>query len=72
MQWIRKFQVGLGLHGEQGCESTHAIFNSLKHSMRSVHQPLQNLKCTMREHHVRTSPALTSTLPKSKRRKLFD
>ena len=72
MPWIRKWQVGLGLHGEQGCESTHAIFNSLKHSMRSVHHPLQNLKLTMREHHVRTSPGLTSTLPKSMRRRLFD
>ena len=72
IEWIRRWQTGLGLHGEQGCESSHAIFNGLKHSMRAVHNPLQNLKCTMREHHVRTSPAISKSLPKPKRRKLFD
>ena len=72
LQWIRRWQTGLGLHGEQGCESSHAVFNGLKHSMRAVHHPLTNLKCTMREHHVRTSSAISISLPKPKRRKLFE
>ena len=72
VEWIRKWHVGLRLHGEQGGEHVHAMFNSLKHSMRGVHQPLMNLRCTMREHHVRVSPNVTSSFPKQKRRKLFE
>jgi len=28
--WIRQWQIGFGFMGEQGAESIHAYFNSLK------------------------------------------
>ena len=29
LEWIKRYKVGMGLHGEQGGESLHATFNNL-------------------------------------------
>ena len=67
LKWIEKRHVG-----EQAGEHVPSLFNSLKHSMRGVHQPLMKLRCKMREHHIRVSPNITFSFPKPKRRILFD
>ena len=40
-------QAGCGLMGEQGAESIHAKFNSLKRTYSSIRNPLDKLKSIM-------------------------
>ena len=42
--WVKKWRVGFGLLGEQGAESIHAYFNSLKRTYCGIPDSLQRLK----------------------------
>ena len=64
-EWISNWNVGLALHGEQGGEKIHAVFNSLQTSKRlNVRNPLENLVSVMKEHHIRTSPVVVARQPR--------
>ena len=72
VEWLSRWNTGLGLHSEHGVEQTHATFNRLKESFTSIRNPLTKLLCIMGEHHVRTSPRILCEVPKQKYIKLFD
>lgn len=56
--WIETWGMGLGLHGEQGCESVHKTFNKLMTVHAGVRNDLKRLMCVMKEHITSCSPAL--------------
>ena len=66
--WIRKWGVGFGLLGEQGAESIHASFNSLKRTFRSIPDGLSRLKQMMSEHHLHIAPPNTTARPPVQKR----
>ena len=61
--WIKQWGVGFGLLGEQGAESIHAYFNSLKRTYSGIPDGLQRLKQMMVEHHLHVAPANTIARP---------
>ena len=56
MPWLRRWGIGLALHGEQGGEETHATVNSLKRRVWGIRCPQQRLKVLMTEHLTIVSP----------------
>ena len=54
--FIRKWGSGFGLYGEQGVESLHAVFNSLKISYQAMKSPTERLMAMMKEHYSRVNP----------------
>ena len=70
--WIRRWGVGFGLLGEQGAESIHKYFNSLKRTYSGIPDDLQRLKQLTVEHHLHVAPANTTARPPIvKRKRLF-
>ncbi len=62
--WIRRWEIGTWFHSEQGAESIHAVFNSLKQTHCSIRNPLDSLRRVMVEHYLRNSPQnILSDLP---------
>lgn len=55
--------VGFGLMGEQGAEGIHADFNNLKRRFCGMPDPVQRLRCTVQEHHLRCSPQNIAAKP---------
>ena len=71
--WIKRWGMGFGLLGEQGAESIHAYFNSLKRTYSGIPDGLQRLKQMMVEHHLHVAPANTTARPPVvKKKKLSD
>ena len=54
--WISRWKVGLGFHGEQGGESIHARFNSIRQDVRGIANPVDILKSVMTTHWIQTYP----------------
>jgi len=55
--WIRRWWVGFGFMGEQGAESIHIYFNSLKSSYRGIPDPVQQLRQMMVASFLHVTPA---------------
>ena len=71
IEWLQKWKTGLGMMGEQGSESIHARFNSLRASYRSIPNPLERLKNIVKEHYLQICPANSHHVPPTpKKRKL--
>lgn len=69
IHWVRRYQVGLGLHGEQGAESIHARINCLLRTYSSIRKPLDRLKGVVLEHNRSVCPAVAESRPLAKKRK---
>ena len=54
--WMQRWKVGFGLLNEQGPESIHANFNTLKYSYRTIADRLQQLKHLTVEHYFHICP----------------
>ena len=67
--WLEQWQCGLGFHGEQGLESVHAEFNTLKVTYRNIRDQAERLRHLLKEHHLRMSPDAASYIPPIKKRK---
>ena len=67
--WLREWHIGFGLMGEQGAESVHAYFNSLKRIHANTANPVQQLKQMMRDHLLHIAPANIAAKPLPKRKK---
>ena len=67
--WLRKWNVGFGLMGEQGSESIHAYFNSLKRTYQTIPDRVDRLHHIMKEHYIHSAPANISAIPPLKKRK---
>ena len=60
MTFLQKWnRVGFGLLGEQGAESIHKDFNMLKERFTNIPNPIDRIKCTLKEHHLRCAPSLS-------------
>lgn len=70
--WLRRWRVGFGLLGEQGAESIHAYFNSLKRTYCGIPDKLKRLKQIMTEHHLHIAPDNIAVRPEIKKRKITD
>ncbi len=58
--------VGFGLLGEQGSESIHADFNNSKRRYAPMPNPVERLKCIMKDHLLRCAPANITAKPMPK------
>lgn len=56
VHWLEKWRVGLGFMGEQGAESIHAYFNSLKRTYQAIPNEVERLRCMMNEHFLHVAP----------------
>ena len=61
LQWIKRWGVGMALHGEQGVESVHKTFNRLTLTHNGVRNSLAQLMSIMKEHQTHCSPELYSS-----------
>ncbi|XP_066934119.1 uncharacterized protein [Clytia hemisphaerica] len=69
LKFIKKWRIGLGMYGEQGAESIHPEFNSLRKTYAS-HKPAEKRLQTMVEQHLlRVAPEVRVTVPKPPTRK---
>lgn len=68
--FLRKWRRGLGLLGEQGAESIHARFNSIRCNYTNMPNPVERLECIMREHFNQLCPENIVRLPEIKKRKM--
>ena len=58
--WIKQWRVGLGFHGEQGGESVHSRFNTIKRAIRGIKGELAILQAILKRHWLQTSPVISS------------
>ena len=68
--WLQKWRIGFGLLGEQGVESIHAHFNSLKHTYCGIPDKLKQLKQIMVEHYFHIPPDNVAARPSLKIKKI--
>ena len=63
VHWIKKWQVGCGMMGEQGAESLHAQFNTTERAYNNMKDRVQRLIVVLQAHHLQLMPANTSLEP---------
>ena len=68
--WMKRWQFGLSLHGEQGREAIHHEINRIQRNMYHVADPSKKFLCTIQEHHVLTNPELQGEIVQPKKRKI--
>lgn len=70
--WMERWKLGLGFHSEQGLESVHSVFNTIKRTYASVRNPLDRLHIykTVKEHYLQNGPEVHLVKPPVKKRKL--
>ncbi len=69
LPWLRRWGVGMAMHGEQGGESVHAQFNTLTATHSGIRNDLTRLMSVMKEHHTRCSPQIQDHVIPIKKRK---
>ena len=70
--FLRKWESGLGLYGEQGGEGIHPEFNRLNQIYCRMTPDTRRLHSMMKEHHIRSNPEAKSMKPEIKRRKVSE
>ena len=72
-EFASKWGLGIGIYSEQGGESIHAEFNSLKRQYWQMHGT-KRLQSMMKEHYIRNNPLAKKMKPavKSRKRKVED
>ena len=68
--FVRKWRVGLGFYGEQGGESLHHQFKSMRNRYKNIKKPLESLRYMMDQHLKNTNPLAHTIQPKIKNRNL--
>ncbi len=70
IEWIKRFEVGMALHNEQGGEGIHCVFNKLKTIHSDSRDPLSRLTSMMKDHLTKCSPRIQNyTVQPQKRAK---
>ena len=68
--FIKQWNIGTGLMGEQGAESIHAAINRIKQRFHAITNKEKQLLCVIKEHHLQISPSnQIQASPPAKRRK---
>ena len=62
--FLRQWKVGFGFLGEQGAESIHARFNSLRRTYSTIPNPVSRLEAMLKEHLNQAVPQNIEKLPK--------
>lgn len=70
IEFIEHWGSSFGIYGEQGAESIHAMFNSLKVNYRSMPNPSQRLRAMMKKHYLRVHPKSASLKPLPKKKEI--
>ncbi len=70
--FLREWKIGLGFLGEQGAESIHARFNTIRCNFMNMPNKVERLECIMKEHFNQVCPDNIVRLPQTKRRKKLD
>lgn len=66
--FLRQWKIGLGFLGEQGAESIHARFNSIRRNYSSMPNSVQQLECILKEHFNQVCPDNVVRLPQPRKR----
>ena len=61
--WMRKWHWALGINAEHGVESVHNVFNTLERTYCAIRNPIDRMKCMLREHYLQTSAHTASLQP---------
>ena len=72
VSFLKQWGSSFGIYGEQGAESIHAVFNTMKINYRSMRQPQERLKAMLKEHYLNVHPKSTSLKPQPKKRKKME
>ena len=67
--FLRRVKVGFGFLGEQGAESIHARFNTIRHNYVNMRNPVEQLAAIHKEHLTEVCPENVVKLPSPKKRK---
>ena len=65
--WLQRCRVGFGLLDEQGAESIHAKFNTLKGTYRTMPDKVKRLKHLMEAHYLHIAPENIAIRPPIKK-----
>ena len=66
--WARRTGTGFGLLGEQGAESIHARFNTLRRTYQCIHNKVDRLLSIVKEHSLSISPRIVESIPPPNKR----
>ena len=66
--WVKRWGVGFGILREQGAESIHAYFNSLRRTYSGIPDSFKRLRQIMVEHHLHVAPENTTARPAIKKK----
>lgn len=66
VMWLDRWGVGMALHGEQGVECIHAVFNKLSATNAGVRNQLAKSMAMMKDHHTVCSPEIQENVPQKK------
>lgn len=69
IHWLKKYNLGAGLMGEQGAESIHAHLHRLERTYSGIPNGLQRLKYIFNMYQLETAPTLQTLRPVVKKRK---
>ena len=72
LEWVSTHRAGCGLMGEQGAESIHAKFNSLKRTYSGIRNPIARLKSIMQDHYLSISPHMSAAVPTPEKRRVHN
>ena len=64
--FLKKWKVGFGFLGEQGAESIHAGFNSIRRNYSNMPNSVARLEAVMKEHLSQVCPTNIAKLPAPK------
>ena len=70
--WMKQWQIGAGLMGEQGAESIHAHFQNLERTYAGIPNAVKRMECIMKEHYIETAPSTASLCPPQVKRRKID
>ena len=69
VEWVRRYNFGFGMLGEQGAESIHRRFNALNTTYSSIRNKEKRLRCIVKEHLISIAPDSIHAQPPTKRAK---
>ena len=70
VEWVKRYNLGFGMMGEQGAGSIHHRFNALNTTYSSIRNKEKRLLCIVKEHLISIAPdSIRAQPPPPKRAK---
>ena len=72
LPWVKQWQIGCGIMGEQGAESLHSCFNNTEKAYNNMRDRVESIKVLLQNHLLQIHPTTTAPQPQplKKRTKL--